>query len=434
MIELNDNSIFIGQIKQLLKDFNLPKCLVGEENATLGNHYIANNSIYFFEPGTSGDAKKGIPQTFATKKRICPYVFGKAYSGLTTNLQIRNLIYDTYTHRYLGDYLRFIRDYKHIDLMSMYNCFDEEVNERNVNKSIQKEFDGIKNGFITYSVPIKLNQKYTLNVQTHTAIETCLTFHKLERWTDLRRPNTSSTDATTNQSYTIPAIINSLGKVSFNKYLPKSRILIDPFKWTIDAPSETTLGNELPSPKYLADIIKTYNYELRLLIKIPMNLKSSVSLLEGDYTRTYNLNEEMPSYFRFTDTESDQDKFHGPIPGTFIYNPQLFNLIGTKNYLLADRLEEYLVGNPISPLSEDYDVLKVQNYLTRVKCDGVNNYLNSDSYGTWSEKDTNTIRSYFIMDNNSKLGLEKYDLIGYVDKVIEEKMIAEDKSQGDYLV
>ena len=45
MIKLNDNNIFIGHIKQLLKDFNLPSCTIitednADENFVSGKHYI----------------------------------------------------------------------------------------------------------------------------------------------------------------------------------------------------------------------------------------------------------------------------------------------------------------------------------------------------------------------------------------------------------
>ena len=55
------------------------------------------------------------------------YSFGDRIPNITKNLKIRNVVYDSYTHKYLGDYLRFIRDYTGLDLMPLYNCFSNEV-------------------------------------------------------------------------------------------------------------------------------------------------------------------------------------------------------------------------------------------------------------------------------------------------------------------
>ena len=68
MIRFNDNHIFTGQIKQILKEFNLPKYSGGKWHG-------------IDEPG---------------------YFFGKRVRNYTRNLQIRNNAYDSYTHEYLG--------------------------------------------------------------------------------------------------------------------------------------------------------------------------------------------------------------------------------------------------------------------------------------------------------------------------------------------
>jgi hypothetical protein len=87
MIKFNDSSIIVGYIKELLYSFNLPQIPVSKLKSYTFNEYIPN---------------------------------------ITTNLKLENNIYDTYTHEYLGNYLRFIRDYKKIDLMSLYNCFSNK--------------------------------------------------------------------------------------------------------------------------------------------------------------------------------------------------------------------------------------------------------------------------------------------------------------------
>ena len=152
MIKLNDNNIFIGHIKQLLKDFNLPSCTIitednADENFVSGKHYIKGSQLYL----SDGEG---------SLVRKITYNYGKKYLNLTSNLEINNLIYDRETHRYLGKYLRFLRDQKHVDLMSMYNCFDGETFSKNITITIGNDKEIVfKNddNYIVYQIPITLN-------------------------------------------------------------------------------------------------------------------------------------------------------------------------------------------------------------------------------------------------------------------------------------
>ena len=152
MIKLNDNNIFIGHIKQLLKDFNLPSCTIitednADENFVSGKHYIKGSQLYL----SDGEG---------SLVRKITYNYGKKYLNLTSNLEINNLIYDRETHRYLGKYLRFLRDQKHVDLMSMYNCFDGETFSKNITITIGNNKEIVfKNddNYIIYHIPITLN-------------------------------------------------------------------------------------------------------------------------------------------------------------------------------------------------------------------------------------------------------------------------------------
>ena len=50
MIKLNDDSIIVGQIKQLLHNFNLPKCPIIKEDSDFSNYtgYAIQDSILYY--------------------------------------------------------------------------------------------------------------------------------------------------------------------------------------------------------------------------------------------------------------------------------------------------------------------------------------------------------------------------------------------------
>lgn len=117
MIKFNESSIMVGYIKELLYSFNLPRIDVDEFKKKIAGGKLA-------------------------------YLFGDYIPNVTTNLKLENSIYDSYTHEYLGDYLRFIRDFKGVDLMPLYNCFS--------NKSYTED------NYVYFRVPIKKNATYTV--------------------------------------------------------------------------------------------------------------------------------------------------------------------------------------------------------------------------------------------------------------------------------
>lgn len=172
MQTINNNSILTGYIKQFLHDFNLPKAsfLRAGMRVFNGMRYIDRNNIYECVKTSYFD---GSSYEYLTE--ISPYIYGKKYLNITKNLNSTVNEYDYKTHEFLGDYLRFYRDYKNINLMSMYNCFGGRTGS-NIDLSfkvggLSAEFDSSNASFSIYVLPVKLQSEYTIAIDCSAAIE-----------------------------------------------------------------------------------------------------------------------------------------------------------------------------------------------------------------------------------------------------------------------
>lgn len=241
MFKLNDNNIFIGEIKQILREFNLPNCNIYKEGENLipNTHYIKGNGFYFCN--SNGELEL-----------ISSYVYGSFLPNITSNLKMSNNIYDRYTHRYLGKYLRFLRDYCNLNLMSMYNCFDgeilptlritdldksEEDEESEEDTTPKHRFTVDDKNYVFYKVPVISNKVYTMATDCALTIEMFCGY-------DIK-----STIEPIKETY------NKVNSCSFNI----------PFIYEI--------GNYDNSQNNLC-----------IILKVPMSLKSSIVILEGDYS------------------------------------------------------------------------------------------------------------------------------------------------------
>ncbi len=164
MHKFNDTGIFTGYIKQLLKEFNLPKIkvytkkyqdyfnkygvehpeilgtLVGTGQKVTGDtpKYLYPATIRYIPYIKDGKLQEYIDEEWHVvgfrnhnkMRHEHSYTYGDKLLNYTKNLKVQNNIYDSYTHEYLGDYLRFKRDYLNIDLMPLYNCFSNRVCEK----------------------------------------------------------------------------------------------------------------------------------------------------------------------------------------------------------------------------------------------------------------------------------------------------------------
>lgn len=392
MIKYNDDNIYVGQIKQLLHTFNLPRCSVYKEGMQLcpSLHYIKDNGIYLCDK--SGNLV-----------RQSSYNYGELYEGITTTLKLTNNVYDSYTHKYLGEYLRFLRDYANVNLMSMYNCFSNELVQNfevTVNDSV---FSSESSDSTVYVIPIKFYNKYSIFANCSLPIEMFAGF------------------------YSYNALLDN--GVIDNTYARTRRLSLDkPFVYD-KINNYTPTKNDLERENCLC-----------LFVKIPYSFKDSLVILEGDY-RGNELRDFANGQRLYTgilkfipDTpegntevvyaQSEISTGYGiPVEGGSKLSgftvPSALELTSylnsTAGYLVASRLLEYLTENAITKLSEGYDIKKVQQELIS------SHYVDSDYLGEWSDEDSDgVIKLISDLNINSKY----YDVVGYVDKDVESKIIS----------
>ena len=382
MIKLNDNNIFIGHIKQLLKDFNLPSCTIitednADENFVSGKHYIKGSQLYL----SDGEG---------SLVRKITYNYGKKYLNLTSNLEINNLIYDRETHRYLGKYLRFLRDQKHVDLMSMYNCFDGETFSKNITITIDNDNEIVfKNddNYIVYQIPITLN---ALNLKMFDGREI-----QLGVYIDANDTYVEGSTKKSCRDFVLEKTYKTMRTTSIFKY---------------DA--LVTLLQSLKNPTSINTILKDFILnnvdKMYLLVKVLKSDLKSMVILEDS------------KEYEYVDSKSVWQK---PRASTIIKYPtlqvfpQLFsNENLDNNYLLADRLVEYLTENVICPLSNMHDINRfhavVDENPTKLPIKSTDRI-----YGYWTKSDTNNV--IYLMQTNKDYIYNIYDMLGYVDKDIE---------------
>lgn len=508
MFRYNNTHIFTGYLKQLLSSFNLPTCKIytqefaryleehGTEDPrilksfdTLGIdqratriNYLKNNSLYYYFWDREKVTREiNVPNAYWRKGAEVFYDSNRAVRWLTKKLVSPGSSYDTTTHEYLGDYLRFLRDYYDINLMSLYNCFNDKIyNNILINhkiKIVNDKFDptraeGLNNprtitsyttfnsqepGYRIYAIPVKLFAEYTIAIDCSQSIEMFCGLYNT-------RLDTSS----------------YAGKLATKTYQKVNRaIFSQPFlynKLTID---NWQIEEDFKDGKLRTDIFTHWDIaerekDLRLIIKIPVSCKSSITILEGDY-RNFNDFKYTPDVANYVgrDANSNTTTKEKTIwcyrQNSSILN---FNTIGqTQNgdgldlnhssfkpisklqllafntgesYPFADRLVEYLSGSAITSMEEIPDnIRRVQRVMEQNK-----NYFAIE--GIWENKMQNILYDYMmnsgpiiIKDDKLKdtrqgrhivLGHTHkstlYDVLGYVDKDTEKWYASWKKENG----
>lgn len=464
MIKFNDDNILTGYIKELLSTFNLPSVKIYKEDSPLyeGALYIKDNYIQSYS----------LEQNKFT--RICPFVFNRPILNYTKTLKINSNIYDSHTHEYLGDYLRFLRDAKDINLMSMYNCFSDSVVQSLVIKDGEETvMSTLDKHYKIYAIPVKFLQNYTIALSCKDPVQlVCGLYSKgyLDP-VDIKDPQIKE------DLEQLTALSKSyIASASFDHPIVYGNLINDYFK----------------SSKFLLE----HEKDLKLFIKMPLNNNTSIVILEGQFIHTnarytdknvwktsytvvnYKKEKEINETIEVKDAEvNDQGeleehttiKYHFPYDrpiytldsnGQFILDEdltfekqyftvpvdnteinkiqlnsrlQLLELNSKISHPFADRLIEYLCDNAITNIDDISDNIKrLQEALHRryaegrkVDEEGIIRYTQAGlpntgkHYGIWEDK-----YRAVLYDTAKQTGLldKCFDILGYADKDVDSKL------------
>ena len=504
MFKFNNTHIFTGYLKQLLSSFNLPTCKVytrefaeylvehGTEdprvvesfnnikythNGRMLKHgatrvnYLKGNEIYnYFLAWDSNKTNLDSRNAFWKPAANIYYSSYKRIPGLTRRLNSPGGLYDTDTHEYLGDYLRFLRDYFGLNLMSMYNCFNNKLcsniyykhKVKTVNPNYNKTrsessqylttyrvFDAKDSNYRIYAIPVKLFSDYTIAIDCKYEIEMFCGFYG------------SALDTTAKAVSLIEKTYAKYNKTLFSQPFLYDKLNVSYWNFENDCGNTADGGY----PKFLsADNLTRWDIlnreqDLKLFIKIPASCDSSIAILEGDY-RNFNDFSYRPIITETPVVTDGQTTIEKRTTWKYTQNHTVINFgdkvdlnscalkpisklqllaFNTKeSYPFADRLIEYLSGSVISSMEEIPDNIKrVQKVMSQNQ-----HYFNIS--GIWEDKMQKILYDYMlnsgpieIKENFGKLSLvdnrhgyhhrlgytsnsNVYDILGFVDRDTEK--------------
>ena len=461
MFTFDNTHIFTGYLKQYLSSFNLPKYRVyTAENEKYHREHISerknekdifktvfkntDNETYHKDTKYIEYIKDGFIQYCVEENGSYkwikydnrPYVYNRLDLNHTKRLVLSSNVYDTYTHEYLGDFLRFQRDYNHVDLMPLYNCFNNKI-VNHLNLEFDKTYfetenfvssDAISNNPTVYNVsfkssdtnykiymlPVKLFHEYTIAIDSPNVIEMCCGF--FGEYLDEREKFKPFSQAT----YVKYKSMNFNQPVIFDKLLSEN------------------LSKEIKRLTNNGDYINTelalMEKDLKLFIKVPHDLNSTITILEGNYIgwndSFYSKRDNKD--FKFIQNKfvtnyqnySDDQKF---VPITRL---QLLSLNTKVSYPFADKLLEYLAGNVITNLDTIEDNIKRVETVLALNGNPIQRDSDGNPLGLWTDRyrrtvydkltDVTSIEHLDQNKNKSNLSETNLETLGFVDKVAEK--------------
>lgn len=373
--------------------------------------------------------------------------------------------YDDVTHKHLGNYLRYLRDSRSIDLMPYYNCYnateltdvyldafdflplvcsDDKVTDVDgklvpkvvpVDDTIDKPLYcgskkrvnslgstykfGSNSSYKVIAIPVRFDTTYTIAVESSSTVSIRAIIYNHE--CGMVKKYNRSTYYSDDLNYTCTT-------------LPFTRFQ-DPFTYTIElANSSVELSDDKKRELYARQ------KDLYMIIQLPAMSESSIVVLEGNYTQKHK--EVTLSNFYFNDELEDPRDFvetlrmqelenlsrKTQIPESkhdvsanikYPNNLSLLHYNTGTSYAFSDRLIEYLLLNVVTDLETlSTNISRVQASLSRLYPSYEQKLLTrSATYGVWDD----SIRVYIesLISENVGIMDVPFDHDGYINKDVE---------------
>lgn len=391
-------------IKRLLRATNLPLYHIVEDDSDLvvGCKYIYKDFIIQCEK--SGRLKLSSQDILYPSDTIYPsnrLLPGHKYQvaefkvldyyrsddeQIHYNFHSKFMYYDSETHYYLGEYLRYLKDRTDLDLMAYYNCFNYQMIENITLDRLAPnhyEMKKPKNKKIL-AIPVKFGRSYTLAIDSDTPVElrTLIYDKDIGNVAEERFSDKYYSD-----------------DINYYELFSKTNFT-DPILISIPLPADPQLYAQ--------------EKNLYLAIQVSADNNSSVVALEGDYLGSWINNQ--------INYEYDTDKRR-------VSKPALLHFNCKTSFAFSDRLIEYLLLNVINPTEDISQNIEYVNRLIsgNLDTDYAKNVKNGKVFtGLWNEHIRESIEEYIrYFETNSDYS-KRYllrDQDGFLNSDIEKLLL-----------
>lgn len=383
-------------IKRLIRSTNLPLLHVLEDGDTpiIGASYLYKNEI----------------RKYSSRTEYISYSYDPTDITTHYNFHSKHMYYDTETHKQLGEYLRYIKATKGLNLMPYYNCLSylalPNLTLKKPDTESSPHYTSLSDPTLrVYAAAVKFGKKYTIAIDSDTPVKIApVIYHE-----DF---GLISTDATRSNYYT-----DSLSGAYLE--IPNSKFT-EPFIFTMPPAEDLSLYAQ--------------EKNLYLAIQTADTNGSSVVILEGDYTNSWKeisitstLNsEEIKSLENGSENQINESE--QPASKDYL-NLSLLQFNSKKSFAFSSRLFEYLLLNIIH---KDEEISGNIEYLDNILRNLPEDLFNISSAYTskgnspylWSDDMQHSVRKYI---NNLQVNEVAYfrDQDGNFNSDIEEFILKE---------